>query len=109
MIPYIFASRHCDTVRINDVAFDDKDQWRAVTMEHYKVCRYSSHDRILNLDHIVTNTPDPQPASYLAHAHLLLGLEGGYPCVSLLPDRFADPSVAEEYVSLVKDWCRKQK
>ncbi|MBR4959266.1 MAG: alpha-galactosidase [Clostridia bacterium] len=108
-IPDIFVSRYCDTVRINDVSFDDKDQWRAVTMEHYKVCRYSSHDRILNLDHIGTNTSDPEAAPYLAHARLLLGLEGGFPCVSLLPDRFDDPEVVEEYVVLVNGWCERQK
>lgn len=101
-IPDIFLSRYCDTVRINDVAFDDKEMWRAVTMEHYKVCRFSSHDRILNLDHIGTNTPEPKPDDYLAHARLLLGLESGYPCVSLLPDRFEDPAVAEAYVSLIR-------
>lgn len=107
-IPDIFVSRYCDTVRINDVSFEDCADWRAVTMEHYKVCRYSSHNRILNLDHIGTNTPVPEAAPYLAHAHLLLGLEGGFPCVSLLPDRFEDPAVAEEYVPLVKDWCSRQ-
>ena len=106
-IPDIFASRYCDTVRINDVAFDDEDRWRGVTLEHYKVCRYSSHDRILNLDHIGTNTPDPRPEDFLAHARLLLGLEGGYPCASLLPDRFSDPAVAEEYVSLVNGWAKQ--
>ncbi len=101
-IPDIFVSRYCDTVRINDVAFDENELWRAVTMEHYKVCRYSAHDRILNLDHIGTNTPEPGACDYLAHTHLLLGLDGGYPCVSLLPDRFDDQAVAAEYVSLIK-------
>lgn len=101
-IPDIFVSRYCDTVRINDVSFDENEVWRSVTMEHYKVCCYSSHNRILNLDHIGTNTPDPKVSDYLAHARLLLGLEGGYHCVSLLPDRFEDPTVAEEYVSLIQ-------
>lgn len=112
-IPDIFVSRYCDTVRINDVSFDEKDLWRAVTMEHYKVCRFSSHDRILNLDHIGTNTPDPKPEDFIAHARLLLGLTHedplrGFPCTSLLPDRFDDPAIAEEYVALVKDFVARQ-
>lgn len=101
-IPDIFISRYCDTVRINDVIFDEDEVWRSVTMEHYKVCRYSSHDRILNLDHIGTNTPEPKAEDYLAHARLLMALDGGYPSVSLLPDRFEDPAVAETYAKLVK-------
>lgn len=113
-IPDIFVSRYCDTVRINDVSFDEKDLWRAVTMEHYKVCRFSSHDRILNLDHIGTNTPDPAPSDYIAHARLLLGLthkepKRGFPCASLLPDRFDDPAIAEEYVALLQDFVARQK
>ena len=36
---------------------------------------------------------------------MLLKLKGGYPCVSLLPDRFTEePAVAEEFVALVKAW-----
>jgi hypothetical protein len=105
-IPDIFASRHCDTVRINDVAFDDEDMWRGVTMEHYKVCRFSSHDRILNLDHIGTNTPVPKEDLYIEHTRLLTRLSGGYPCVSLLPDFFGGKT-AEEYVFLVREWAKQ--
>ncbi|MBP3666566.1 MAG: alpha-galactosidase [Clostridia bacterium] len=83
----LFASRYCDTVRINDVNFNIRD-WRAVTTEHYKVCRYSSHDKVLNFDHIGTNTPMPREEDYLDHARMLCRMEGGFPCVSLLPDVF---------------------
>lgn len=107
-IPDIFASRYCDTVRINDVAFDPEDKWRAVTMEHYKVCRFSSHDRILNLDHIGTNTPVPEAEQYIEHARLLTGLSGGYPCASLLPDFFGG-KIADEYVALLKEWAEEQR
>jgi hypothetical protein len=69
----IFVSRFCDTVRINDVAFDEFDKWRGVTLEHYKICRYSSPDKILNLDHIGTNTPIPKEEQYLQHRTLKNG------------------------------------
>ena len=104
-IPDIFASRCCDVVRINDVAFDDGGRWRGVTQGHYYVCRYSSPDRVLNLDHLGTNTPTPRAKDFLEHTRMLLKLKGGYPCVSLLPDRFLeDPAVSEEFVALVKAW-----
>ena len=38
-IPDIFVSRYCDTVRMNDVNFDEKGLWRGTAMEHHKVCR----------------------------------------------------------------------
>lgn len=107
-MPDIFCSRYCDTVRINDVAFDEKDVWRAVTMEHYKVCKFSSPDRILNLDHVGTNEPLPREEQYIAHAKLLTGLDGGYPCVSLLPDDFS-LSVQDEFVGYIRDWVARQK
>lgn len=87
-VPDIFVARYCDTVRINDVNFDEEGRWRGTTLEHYKVCRYSAYEKILNLDHLGTNTPVPKEEDYLEHTKMLLGLEGGYPCVSLLPDFF---------------------
>ncbi len=105
-IPDIFASRYCDTVRINDVCFDDADAWRAVTMEHYKVCRYSSSDKILNLDHLGTNTPVPKGELYLEHTKILLNLSGGYPCVSLLPDFFGG-KICDEFVESVCAWYQQ--
>lgn len=106
-IPDIFVSRYCDTVRINDVNFDEQGQWRAVTREHYKVCRYSSPDKILNLDHLGTNTPIPKEEEYLEHTQMLLQLEGGYPCVSLLPDLFGQKAI-DRYTGLVQDWYNCQ-
>lgn len=108
-IPDIFASRYCDTVRINDVAFDEAGKWRGVTQGHYYVCRYSSPDRILNLDHLGTNTPTPSSKNFLEHTRMLLKLKGGYPCVSLLPDRFEEPCVAEEFVALVNGWVKENR
>lgn len=102
-IPDIFVSRYCDTVRINDVSFDEGDKWRAVTMEHYKVCRFSGAGKILNLDHLGTNTPVPRADQYLEHSKMLLGLTGGYPCVSLLPDVF-DQKTSDAYVGMVNEW-----
>ena len=102
-VPDIFVSRYCDTVRINDVAFDPQGKWRGVTMEHYKVCRYSSSDKILNLDHLGTNTPTPGEDEYLEHTKMLLRLKGGYPCVSLLPDRFGK-AATDIYVGEVREW-----
>ena len=107
-VPDIFVSRYCDTVRINDVAFDEEEKWRAVTVEHYKVCRYSSPDKILNLDHIGTNTPIPKEEQYLAHLDLLMSLPGGYPCVSLLPDLFGQGAV-DTFVRKVREWDENRK
>ncbi len=101
-IPDIFVSRYCDTVRINDVNFGIGN-WRAVTREHYKVCRYSSPHKILNLDHLGTNTALPKEDEFLAHTEMLLQLEGGYPCVSLLPDLF-DKKAVDKYVGMVCEW-----
>ena len=102
-IPDIFVSRYCDTVRINDVSFDEKGLWRGTAMEHYKVCKYSSHDKILNLDHLGTNTPVPKSEDYLEHTRVMLKLKGGYPCVSLLPDIF-DEKVIKEFTDMVCSW-----
>jgi hypothetical protein len=106
-IPDIFVSRYCDTVRINDVSFDDAGEWRAVTMEHYKVCRYSAGGKILNLDHLGTNTPVPTAENYLEHSKMLLQLPGGYPCVSLLPDVFGQ-AVSDTFTGLVREWDEEQ-
>ena len=107
-IPDIFVSRYCDTVRINDVSFDEKGLWRGTAMEHYKVCLFSSSDKILNLDHLGTNTPVPSAKNYLEHTKLMLKLKGGYPCVSLLPDLF-DEEVRNEFIELVCNWCKQNK
>jgi hypothetical protein len=101
-VPDIFLSRYCDTVRINDVAFDGPGDWRAVTLEHYKICRYSSSHKLLNLDHIGTNTPIPQGKLFLEHLKLLLSLEG-YPTVSLLPDFFGK-AICDESVARICEW-----
>ncbi len=106
-IPDIFATRHCDTLRINDVKFDEEGKWRAVTQEHHKVCRYSSPDKILNLDHLGTNTPVPKEADFLEHSKMLLTLDGGYPCVSLLPDLFGE-SVSEIFADEIHKWVKAQ-
>lgn len=102
-IPDLFVTRFCDTVRINDVNFECPDSWRAVTTEHYKVSRYSSPDRILNLDHLGTNTSTPKEADYLEHVNMLLKLKGGYPCVSLLPDFFGTKAT-EIFVDGIREW-----
>lgn len=107
-IPDIFASRYCDTVRMNDVNFDDKGIWRQVTMEHYKTCRFSSPHKILNLDHLGTNTPIPKVELFLEHTKMLLALDGGYPCVSLLPDLFGK-AATDIYVNAVREWKERQK
>lgn len=103
-VPDIFVSRYCDTVRINDVSFDEAGLWRGVTMEHYKVCRYSAAGKTLNLDHIGTNTPVPAEKDYFEHAGMLLALEGGYPCVSLLPDVFGHDAEVR-YAEMIRTWC----
>lgn len=107
-IPDIFASRYCDTVRINDVNFDEEGNWRSVTQEHYKVCRYSSPDKILNLDHLGTNTPTPVEKDFLEHTDMLLRNESGYPCVSLLPDFFGEYATGL-FVSKVRNWVENNK
>lgn len=103
-VPDIFVSRYCDTVRINDVGFDPEGKWRGVTMEHYKVCRYSSPGKILNLDHLGTNTPIPRKEDFLEHTKMLLSLPGGYPCVSLLPDLF-DSEAVEVFSREINEWA----
>lgn len=88
----IFTSRYYDTVRINDVSFSVED-WRGLTTEHYKVCAFSSHDKILNFDHIGTNSTRPTEENYLMHAKMICRMRGGYPCVSLLPDMVSEHAV----------------
>lgn len=102
-IPDIFVSRFCDTVRMNDVNFDPEGMWRETAFEHYKVCRYSSMDKILNLDHLGTNTPLPNAEDYLEHTKIVLSMKGGYPCVSLLPDLFGK-QIADTYIGSVREW-----
>lgn len=105
-MPDIFATRYCDTLRINDVVFDEGGKWRSVTQEHYKVCKYSSPDKILNLDHLGTNTPIPKEEDYIAHTELLLKYDGGYPCVSLLPDLFGEHTT-KKFVELIYEWKKR--
>jgi len=88
----IFTSRYYDTVRINDVSFELGD-WYAVTAEHYKVSLYSSHNKILNFDHVGTNTVSPTEEDYLNHAHIICSMRRGFPCMSLLPDVFGQPAI----------------
>lgn len=103
-IPDIFVSRYCDAVRINDVSFDPDETWRAVTMEHYKVCKYSAGGKLLNLDHVGTNTEVPEEAPFIEHAKMLLALDGGYPTVSLLPDAFSQKG-SDTLCGLICDWA----
>ena len=105
-IPDIFVSQYCDTVRMNDVNFDEKGLWRGTAAEHHKVCRNSSPHMILNLDHLGTNTPTPKENEYLEHSKMILAMDGGYPCVSLLPDFFGEKAI-EEFVSAVNEWKTK--
>ena len=77
-------------------------------MEHYKVCRYSSSDKILNLDHLGTNTPIPREADFLEHTDMLLSLEGGYPSVSLLPDLYGGKT-ADRFVFAVREWQERRR
>ena len=107
-VPDIFVSRYCDTIRINDVVIDAEGKWRGVTMEHYKVCRYSSPDKILNLDHLGTNTPTPSEDEYIEHSKMILRLKGGYPCVSLLPDYYSK-AATDTFVGEIKEWCENHK
>ncbi len=88
----IFTSRCFDTVRINDVSLSNPD-WRGVTAEHYNVCYYSSQDKILNFDHIGTNSVCPPEENYLLHARMICRMKRGYPCVSLLPDVFGQNAI----------------
>ena len=106
-IPDIFVSKYCDTVRLNDVNLDPEGKGRGLTQEHYKVCRYSSPNKILNLDHLGTNTPVPPADKFLEHSRMILALAGGYPCVSLLPDCY-DGQTQKEFVSAVREWCNKK-
>ncbi len=103
-VPDVFVSRFCDTVRINDVNFDPEGKWRGVTVEHYRVCRYSAAGKTLNLDHVGTNTPVPDEKDFFEHAGMLLAFEGGYPCVSLLPDAFG-ADAEKRFAEMVNHWC----
>lgn len=91
-MPDVFASRYADTVRINDVAFDSEGAWRYVTAGHYVVCRNSSPNKILNLDHVGTNNPLMSGENFLEHFEILKEYSkesGGYVTVSYLPDMFS--------------------
>lgn len=95
-IPDIFATRYADTVRINDASFDDDGNWRRVVSGHYVVCKNSSPDRILNLDHIGTNALLCTAENYLEHLDILMEYSkesGGFPVISYLPDIFSDEVV----------------
>lgn len=107
-IPDIFVSKYCDTVRLNDVSLDPEGKWRGLTQEHYKVCRYSSPHKILNLDHLGTNTTLPPADKFMEHSHMILALEGGYPCISMLPDCYGE-EVQKEFVDAVNEWNENNK
>ena len=51
------------------------------------MCRYSSSDKILNLDHLGTNTPIPREEDFLEHTKMLLTLGGGLTFLSMLAGR----------------------
>ena len=42
----------------------------------------------------------------MEHSRMILALEGGYPCVSLLPDCY-DDQVQREFVGAVLEWVEK--
>lgn len=98
----IFASAYADSIRINDVLFDKDEEWRGVTYEHYKVCKYSSPHKLINVDHIGTNTDLPSAHDFLEHWKLLKTLEG-YKVISLLPDYF-QPDICKRIVSEMRDY-----
>lgn len=104
-MPDIFVSRYADVVRINDVAFD-QGEWRGATIEHYRVCRLST-DRILNLDHLATNSQGAPRHLGMEHVRMEMALAGGYPVVSLLPDRFPD-MYRDEFCELLRNWTYKE-
>lgn len=101
-IPDIYAANYADSVRLNDVLFDNAGKWRNITVEHYRVCKYSSF-KVLNLDHLGTNTPFPDKDDYLNHTKIILSLGSGYPCVSLLPDNF-DKETETRFVEMINKW-----
>jgi len=93
-------------VGLYDITFEQA--WKMVTIEHYRTCRYSSSDKILNLDHLGTNTPISNVEDYLEHTKMLLSLKDGYPCVSLLPDLFGQ-AATDIFVGCVKEWQEEHK
>ena len=59
---------------------------------HYVVCKNSSPDKILNLDHVGTNAALCTAENYLEHLDILTEYSkesGGYPVISFLPDIFS--------------------
>ena len=115
-MPDIFASQYADTVRINDVSFDPQGNWRYVTSGHYVVCRNSSPNKILNLDHVGTNNPLMSGNNFLEHFEMLKVYSeesGGYVTVSYLPDEFSE-KIQKEFVNGLyelynKDGSRRKK
>lgn len=99
-IPDIFACCYADSIRINDVLFDKDQEWRGVTYEHYKVCKYSAPHKLINVDHIGTNTDLPSAKDFLDHWDILKTFEG-YKVISLLPDYFA-PHICSRIVDEMK-------
>jgi len=100
-IPDIFATRYADTLRMNDVSIDMKGKWRFVNSGHYTVCKYSSPDRILNLDHVGTNAALVKYKDFKEHFELIMQYareSGGYPTISNLPDLYS-----EEMCSIMRD------
>jgi hypothetical protein len=87
-VPDIFVSRFGDTIRTNDVLIKPEFDWRGTTEEHYRVCRFSSPDKIINLDHIGSNNQDVPEELFMEHWSMQKEYEG-YPVISLLPDHFS--------------------
>jgi len=92
-IPDIFASEYADTIRTNDVLIDREGKWRYVTAGRYNVCRNSSPDRIINLDHIGANDSLVSAKDFMEHFEMLKQYSkesGAYLVVSYLPDLFTE-------------------
>lgn len=87
-VPDWFVSRWGDTVRTNDVLLKPEFDWQGTTREHFRVCRYSAPDKIINLDHIGSNYEGVSEIDFMAHWQMLRAYEG-YPVVSLLPDHYS--------------------
>jgi hypothetical protein len=50
-----------------------------------------------------TNMTLPPADKFMEHSRMILALDGGYPCVSLLPDCY-DKQVQSEFVEAVCKW-----
>lgn len=105
-IPDIFAAPYCDAVRLNDVSIDEHGKWRGVATGHFDVCRLSSPDKVLNLDHIGSNAGLCSANDFMSHWHLLRGFlletKRAYPVVSCLPDIYS-PEICKQFVDEINE------